>query len=574
MNFSTMKVGTRLALGFSLLLLMLFLITALNIFSMAKMNERTAAITEINNPGIELIAKMTESVYAHSIYLRNIGLMSERDSMSLEMEKIAKVADEYAKAQNELERIFSAIADATPEEKRMVANIKSLASAAAIPMNKAAELGFAHRQEEMLKTLLEEVLPVQVKWLAALHELSDFEAKFNAEAAVDAKKSYEMALVTSVVLGVIAALIGIAAASIITSSLVRTLGGEPHYAAEVAHRIAEGDLATAVTVRTGDTTSMMAAMRGMQERLAAIVTEVRNGTAIVATASSQVAAGNLDLSARTEEQASALEETASSMEELTSTVKQNADNARQANVLAAKASEVALKGGEVVREAVGTMNEIHTSANKIVDIIGVIDGIAFQTNILALNAAVEAARAGGQGRGFAVVASEVRVLAQRSANAAKEIKCLIGESVEKVVAGNKLVNDAGVTMTSVVESVKRVTDIMQEISAASHEQASGIEQINEAILQMDQVTQQNAALVEEAAAASESLQDQAAKLANIVSVFAVNNIQNTMPVGSPIPGAVHAPDSRRMTQQRSSAPKLSVSETISAEVYPSDCIKS
>lgn len=249
------------------------------------------------------------------------------------------------------------------------------------------------------------------------------------------------------------------------------------------------------------------------------VSEVRTGTDAMATASGQIASGNQDLSSRTEQQASSLEETASSMEELTSTVKQNADNARQANVLAVSASEVAVKGGAVVSQVVDTMSSINASSKKIVDIIGVIDGIAFQTNILALNAAVEAARAGEQGRGFAVVASEVRSLAQRSASAAKEIKTLIGDSVDKVNIGTSLVDQAGSTMNEIVESIKRVTDIMGEITAASQEQTSGIEQINQAIMQMDNVTQQNAALVEEAAAAAESLQDQAGNLTQVVSVF-------------------------------------------------------
>ena len=263
----------------------------------------------------------------------------------------------------------------------------------------------------------------------------------------------------------------------------------------------------------------MFAMKQMRDSLATIVGQVRMGTDAIATASAQVAAGNMDLSSRTEQQASSLEETASSMEELTSTVTENAENARQANTLAAKASEVAVRGGTVIHEVVGTMEQINDSAKKIVDIITVIDGIAFQTNILALNAAVEAARAGEQGRGFAVVASEVRTLAQRSASAAKEIKQLIGNSVEKVEIGSKLVADAGATMSEIVESVQHVTDIMAEISSASQEQTMGIGQINQAVAQMDQVTQQNAALVEEAAAASEAMQEQAANLAEVVSVF-------------------------------------------------------
>ncbi|MBC7681600.1 MAG: hypothetical protein H7172_04645, partial [Ferruginibacter sp.] len=268
-----------------------------------------------------------------------------------------------------------------------------------------------------------------------------------------------------------------------------------------------------------DGASLMFAMSGMRDSLALIVNQVRQGTDTIATTSDQIAAGNHDLSRRTEQQASALEETAASMEELTSTVKQNADNARQANQLAVSASNIAVRGGSVVAQVVGTMGAINTSSRKIVDIIGVIDGIAFQTNILALNAAVEAARAGEQGRGFAVVASEVRSLAQRSAAAAKEIKTLIGDSVDKVEEGSKQVAEAGRTMDEIVGSVKRVTDIMAEIEAASKEQALGIEQVNQAITQMDQVTQQNAALVEEASAAARSLQEQASSLAEVVGVF-------------------------------------------------------
>jgi len=307
--------------------------------------------------------------------------------------------------------------------------------------------------------------------------------------------------------------------------LDRQLGAEPSDAQEIANRIAAGDLAVHIAVRPGDDGSLMHAMRSMRDSLANIVAQVRAGTDTIATASTQLSAGNRELSSRTESQAGALEETASSMEELTSTVKQNADNARQANSLADSASEVASKGGAVVSEVVQTMGSINESSKKIVDIIAVIDGIAFQTNILALNAAVEAARAGEQGRGFAVVAAEVRNLAQRSANAAKEIKALIGDSVEKVDSGSRLVNQAGATMMEIVDSVKRVSDIIAEITAASSEQTSGIEQINSAIAQMDESTQQNASLVEEAAAASEELQHQATRLAELVSVFRLDGSQ-------------------------------------------------
>ncbi|WP_157407077.1 methyl-accepting chemotaxis protein [Janthinobacterium sp. CG3] len=327
----------------------------------------------------------------------------------------------------------------------------------------------------------------------------------------------------SLILGGILLAVGV----VIGRGLLKQLGGEPDYAAGITRRIAEGDLTVSIELKGSDNSSLLHGIKTMRDSIANIVGQVRSGTDAIATASSQIASGNLDLSSRTEQQASSLEETASSMEELTSTVKQNSDNARQANQLAISASDVAVKGGTVVSQVVDTMSSINESSKKIVDIIGVIDGIAFQTNILALNAAVEAARAGEQGRGFAVVASEVRNLAQRSAAAAKEIKTLIGDSVEKVDAGSKLVSQAGTTMDEIVASVKRVTDIMGEITAASREQEAGINQINQAITEMDTVTQQNAALVEEAAAAAESLQEQACNLAEVVSVFKLDGLQMT-----------------------------------------------
>jgi methyl-accepting chemotaxis protein len=303
--------------------------------------------------------------------------------------------------------------------------------------------------------------------------------------------------------------------------LYRQLGGEPNYASSVVRQIGAGDLGVQVNVRPGDNDSLLFAMRQMQQKLLGTVQGIRSSTDTIASASGQIASGNNDLSSRTEAQASSLQETAASMEELTSTVKQNADNARQANALAVSASEVAVRGGTVVNQVVGTMGSINASSRKIVDIIGVIDGIAFQTNILALNAAVEAARAGEQGRGFAVVASEVRSLAQRSAAAAREVKSLIDDSVGKVEEGSQQVHEAGRTMEEIVESVRRVTEIIGQITVASQEQTSGIEQINEAITQMDQATQQNAALVEQAAAAAGALQQQAGSLVEAVSVFKV-----------------------------------------------------
>jgi len=333
--------------------------------------------------------------------------------------------------------------------------------------------------------------------------------KSGTEAVVSAERAM---LITAVVAMVLA----IAIAWYITLAIT----GPIESAVKVAQTVAAGDLTSEIAVETKEETGqLLQALKDMNVSLIRVVGQVRKGTGTIANATSEIATGNMDLSSRTEEQASSLEETASSMEELTSTVRHNADNAQQANQLAKTASTVAAKGGEVVARVVETMDSINESSSKIVDIISVIDGIAFQTNILALNAAVEAARAGEQGRGFAVVASEVRNLAQRSAAAAKEIKQLIGDSVEKVGAGSKLVGEAGATMGEVVTSVQRVTDIISEISLATQEQSAGIDQINTAISQMDHVTQQNAALVEEAAAASAALEEQAARLMEVVSVF-------------------------------------------------------
>jgi methyl-accepting chemotaxis protein len=306
---------------------------------------------------------------------------------------------------------------------------------------------------------------------------------------------------------------------VIIRDILRRLGGEPDVAAKLAQGIGAGNLSTPVALRPGDTSSLMAQLGSMQSGLHAVVTTVRQGAEGVAASSAEIAQGNNDLSARTEQQASALEQTAASMEQLGATVKQNADNARQANQLAQSASTVAAKGGEVVAHVVDTMKAINDSSHKISEIISVIDGIAFQTNILALNAAVEAARAGEQGRGFAVVASEVRSLAGRSAEAAKEIKSLINASVERVAQGTALVDEAGVTMTEVVSSIRRVTDLMGEISSATSEQAAGVAQVGEAVTHMDQATQQNAALVEKIAAAAGSLNAQAQDLVHVFAFF-------------------------------------------------------
>jgi methyl-accepting chemotaxis protein len=405
------------------------------------------------------------------------------------------------------------------------------------------------RIEEGRIYLVKDMLPPQTAYLAAIEAFSktqaDGVAQFAQESAAMARSAHQLMLGLSATAVVLAISIGV----LITRSVTRQIGGEPGEAVELAQRVAAGDLCTVVELRPGDSTSLMVRLKEMQASLAEVVSNVRQNADSVATASAEISQGNTDLSQRTEEQASALEETAASMEQLGSAVKLNADNAKQANQLSLGASAVAAKGGDVVSQVVDTMKGINESSKKIADIISVIDGIAFQTNILALNAAVEAARAGEQGRGFAVVASEVRSLAHRSADAAKEIKSLITASVERVEHGTALVDEAGVTMREVVGAIKRVSDIMGEISSASVEQSVGVAQVGEAVSQMDQVTQQNAALVEESAAAAESLKAQAEQLVQAVAVF---KLSNDMPSGaaSASAPAIGAPGGERRSAQR------------------------
>ena len=364
----------------------------------------------------------------------------------------------------------------------------------------------------------------------------------------------------------IAILIGVVLAAFIGNRLIRAISGPLNASVRIARGVASGDLTQTIYVSSHDETGqLLQALKDMNDSLINTVGKVRQGTETIGVASREIAAGNGDLSARTESQASSLEETASSMEELTTTVKQNADNARQANQLVVSASEFAVKGGDVVGQVVQTMGSIKESSRKIVDIIGVIDGIAFQTNILALNAAVEAARAGEQGRGFAVVAAEVRNLAQRSAGAAKEIKALIGDSVEKVDAGSRLVDEAGQTMEQIVTSVKHVADIMSEITAASQEQSAGIGEINQAITQMDEMTQQNAALVEQAAAAAESMQEQAALLGEAVAAFKLD--ETGRPVGS------RRAEPRVAAVKPRTAPATSIGKALASRVVAKPAVK-
>jgi len=524
MTSKKMKVGTSLGLGFVLVLVLLIAVTLVGISRMSQIQDRLQRVVNVNNVETRLVIDMRALVNDRTVTLRNLSLLTDVGDMQPEIDRINEQTQKYSEAETKLSAMFENQPGISDAEKALLAKIKDQEATALPLISKATQLFLANKPEDATKVMVKEVRPVQKAWLDALNELGTMEDDLSAKAATDAQDAFSVARTSMLTLGGLALLAGICAAYVITRSLQKQLGGEPGYAAKIASQIAAGDLAGTIRIDPSDKTSLLVAMKAMRDSLVNIVGQVRIGTETIAVASGRIAEGNLDLSARTVQQASSLEKTASSMEQLTATVKQNADNALQANHLAASASEVARKGGAVVSQVVDTMGSINASARKIVDIIGVIDAIAFQTNILALNAAVEAARAGEQGRGFAVVATEVRNLAHRSAAAAKEIKVLIDDSVARVETGSKLVEQAGSTMEDVVDSVRRVTDIMSEITAASQDQSAGIAQINQAIIEMDNVTQQNTALVEQAAMAAQSLQDQAAEVANVVSIFKMDEI--------------------------------------------------
>ena len=521
---SQMRIGTRLAIGFAVVLLLAILATSVALINARANAQATRAMMEQPLAKERLVSDWYVLIYSA---IARTALIARSSDEKLS-ETFADVISSSTKRGGELIEQIKALLSSDEERKVMeeVTELRNKYQKAKTDVMNARKAGDAEKAEKLFKEAFStsaDAYQNKVKSFLGMQR----KAIDDTAHAIDAANDRANGLL--LLLAVLMVSIGSVAAWIISRSITVPLKS----AVDIAATVANGDLTTQFTSQTNkdEIGDLMKALRGMNDSLREVVSQVQIGTNTIATASNQIATGNMDLSQRTEEQASSLEETASSMEELTSTVRQNAENAKQANQLAQAASEVAEKGGAIVGQVVNTMGSINDSSRKIFDIIGVIDGIAFQTNILALNAAVEAARAGEQGRGFAVVASEVRGLAQRSAAAAKEIKELIGNSVEQVGIGQKLVQQAGSTMEDVVASVRRVTDIMGEITSASSEQSIGIDQVNTAITQMDSVTQQNAALVEQAAAAAASMQEQATRLADVASSFKLGHdgLQTSLP---------------------------------------------
>ncbi|WP_287952487.1 methyl-accepting chemotaxis protein [Diaphorobacter sp.] len=536
-DFSSWRVRTRLTVGFGVVCVLLVVSVLMGLMAMGRIGTNLQSVVSDHLPRIVASANVLTQTDAIAVALRNMMLNPDAADRERQVQVISQSRQEITK---QLDALNKTLTD--PKVHALLQKVQEQRALYLAGQEELLGLIKSDQTDQSRDYLANKLRPVLASYKTAIGTLVEYEKNAIVQAGTDAQQTANSARTTLIGLGIAALLLAAALGWLTTRSLVRELGGEPRTAADVARAVAGGDFTQPIAVKDGDTTSLMAQLAAMKDGLAQVVSQVRRSSESVAMASSEIAQGNQDLSARTESQASALEETAASMEQLGATVRQNAESASQANALARSASDVAVRGGEVVGQVVQTMKGINESSQRIADIIGVIDGIAFQTNILALNAAVEAARAGEQGRGFAVVASEVRSLAGRSAEAAKEIKQLISASVERVEQGSAMADQAGETMTEVVQSIRRVTDLMGEINAASSEQASGVAQVGEAVTQMDQATQQNAALVEEMAAAAGSLSSQAQELVQAVAVFKLDASQSgasaySTPTARPAPNA-------------------------------------
>ena len=518
------SIAARLTIGFGIILAMMLVLSVFSIFKVNAIDNSLLHISEVNNVKQRYAINFRGSVHDRAIALRDVTLVADGDIAGV-TGLIDKLDADYQAAARPLDALFNgAKAQIKPEEREWLNKIKQSEARATPLIKKIIDTRRAGDIDGARAIMLGEGKPAFVEWLATINGFIDQQEDMTeAESALARQGAHNFQALT-LALVAIAISVGVVVAWRVTNYLRRALGAEPAEVKALANAVDRGELYHEVQLRHGDKDSIMAVLVKMSGNLRATVSEVHDAAIAVTTISDQISERNQDLSSRTEDQASSLEETASAMEQLTATVKQNADSARDANTLAQNASDIAGKGGEIVEEVVQTMNAIDVSSRKIEEIISVIDGIAFQTNILALNAAVEAARAGEQGRGFAVVATEVRNLAQRSSTAAREVKSLIDESVAKIHAGTELVEHAGSTMRDIVNSVKQVSGMVGAITTASDEQRQGIEEVNRAIAQMDQVTQQNAVLVEQAAEVVGTLQDQASHLNHAVGVFKTERV--------------------------------------------------
>ena len=513
MNMSTLTVKFKMVAGYAVILVFLVIVAMSGLYGMSQSNDKLKQVTEVNTVKMALLEDMSNSVHIVSRVIRSLALISDQAVYEREQKKIVAARDEYDKAFDALKKM-----SLDREGQDFILQIEKYRDLARPKNNQFLEMVKTDKEQSVV-FLLDIANPATALWQDSLHQFITLQREKSKQDEITAAKEYSDLRLIIILFSLLAVVSSIVIGTLITRSLLRQLGAEPNYVRDVARQIATGDLTVEIDVGNANPDSLIFAINAMRDNLELIVAKVAQGAETISNAAQEISVGNADLAMRSEKQAGAIEETASSMEELTSTVRNNEDNSRQANQLAASASDVASQGGKMVTEVIVTMNSISESSKKIIDIISVIDGIAFQTNILALNAAVEAARAGEQGRGFAVVASEVRNLAQRSAVAAKEIKTLINDTVEKVGTGAKKVDEAGRIIEDVVTSVRKVSDVISEISAANTEQTAGLNQINQAITQLDESTQQNSSLVEEAAAASQALNEQALTLRSLVESF-------------------------------------------------------